>query len=220
MLHRKPFLSFTYALRLAIVVVYFHRKFQKGSAKRAWRRFEDAHQYPDESIQAWAIRIERYEIDVKRYGTTIPFDDYLQKWSTGTNPGFFVNELRKAKNSVIPGMHPIIRDRNTFQDWKTSMLGNALQTKREQDTYRELVERSKRNSYPSTPVKKKFTPKSHNTSTHGTDRSPQKDRDGPGYRKTRNPHSLLLTDKPEKDRERIRCPTETTTDRRFNVSTV
>ena len=92
-LYRKPFLSFTYVLRLTIVVVYFHRKFQKGSAKRAWRRFEDTHQYSDESIQAWAIRIERYEIDVKRYGTYIPFEDYLQKWFTGTNPGFFVNEL-------------------------------------------------------------------------------------------------------------------------------
>ena len=221
MLHRSPFMSFTYALRMAIVVVYFHRKFQKGSAKKAWRRFEDAHQLQNETLEDWAIRLERYELDVKRYGTVIPFDDYLKKWSTGTNPGFFVSELRKAKTTVSPALQPIIRDRSSFQDWKTAMLANALQTRREQETHRELIARSKRMEVPRTPNTRRYKPTPGNTIAKGGGRTNRGNRDGPGYRKQRNPHSLLLADKPantpvqktqtsgkapgKKDRSQVQC---------------
>ena len=35
MLHAMPFTTFSYPLKLALIIVYFHRKFSKGSAKAA-----------------------------------------------------------------------------------------------------------------------------------------------------------------------------------------
>ena len=53
----KPFTSFSYGLRCAIMVVYFHQKFQKGTSRDAWRTLVDATQLPQEPIQKWLQRV-------------------------------------------------------------------------------------------------------------------------------------------------------------------
>ena len=65
MLHAHQFVTFSYPLRIALMVVYFHRKFQKGSAKRALDIFNDSVQRPDETLQQWDQRIEEYDLDIK-----------------------------------------------------------------------------------------------------------------------------------------------------------
>ena len=57
--NRMPFTSFSYPLRLAVIIVHFHRKFQKGTAKDAYIRFEEATQMQNETIEQWGLRLER-----------------------------------------------------------------------------------------------------------------------------------------------------------------
>ena len=43
-----PFTKHSYALRVVVVIVYFHKKFQRGSAKTAWMEFQNAVQFDNE----------------------------------------------------------------------------------------------------------------------------------------------------------------------------
>ena len=114
----------SYALRVVVVIVYFHKKFQRGSAKTAWMEFQNAVQFENESIEDWTARLDSYFIRLRRYGTTIPFAHYLEQWCTGSNRGFFLNELRKAKNPATVGAVPLVHDMISFQNWRATMLDN------------------------------------------------------------------------------------------------
>ena len=63
-----PFSSFSYGLKCAIIVVYFHQNFQKGTAKDAWRNLVDAAQLPSESLERWAKRLQQLKADIIRIG--------------------------------------------------------------------------------------------------------------------------------------------------------
>ena len=89
----QQFSSLSYAFRCVLIIVCFHKKFQRGSVKRAWRTFQDAAQRVDETLQEWNSRLDGYVIDLKRYGTIVRFEDYLEQWCTGTNKGHFLNKL-------------------------------------------------------------------------------------------------------------------------------
>ena len=125
MYNRAPFSSLSYPLRLTVLIVHFHRKFQKGTAKDAYIRFEEATQMHNETIEQWGIKLERYEQNIRRYGAEISFDDFMEKWATGTKPSTFVDELRKAKNQMHPDIQPTIHDRRSFEIWKTAMISNS-----------------------------------------------------------------------------------------------
>ena len=156
MLRHQPFVSFSYPLRTAIIIVHFHRKFQKGGARLAYDTFASATQKPQETLDEWASRLEDYENEVKLYGTAVPYEQYLEQWCSGTRPCAFLTELRKAKNPTAPGEVPTIFDRRTFDDWKTSWLDNAVQTKHERRRYDELQARHNYSSKPKQPFRRKF----------------------------------------------------------------
>ena len=200
LVHRHGFSNFSYPFKCALVIVYFHQKFQRGTVKIAWKRFEDAAQLPKESIERWALRLEKLEIDLRRYGTEIPFSDLLEKWATGTSPGFFLSELRKAKNQVHPDKPPLIHDRQSFELWKNAMISNARQTRIEAERHQELIARRERQQPKSRYVKQPYTPAKSDTK--------------PGERQQtakRNPHSNLL---------RKRSETNTTPGRKRDMSKI
>ena len=129
-------------------------------------------------------------MEIKRYGATVSFKDILTKWATGTREGEFLRELRKAKNQQFPGVPPVITDRVSFEAWKSAIMSNMLQTTREREKHQALMVRNKRATHPTTPG---HTPgKRGKESPHPRKGRPESG--GPGYRKTRNPHSRLLKD--------------------------
>ena len=79
-------------MRTIGVIVYFHIKFQKGSAKLAWKRFTSATQAPKQTLVQWARHINDLEKEVIRHGTFVPFDDYLDQWCSGTREGNFLKK--------------------------------------------------------------------------------------------------------------------------------
>ena len=211
------FTSFSYSFRCALLVVYFHKKFQRGSAKRAWRVFQDAAQRTDESLEQWSSRIDSYVIDLKRYGTIVQFEDYLEQWCTGTRPGHFLNKLREAKNPITPGKVPVVHDLKSFITFRTAMFSNALQTKRENEKHRELIARKGRALHDklkaNTPKRKPVLEGGKNRFDKNKVKSNLPDpKDGP--RQVRNPHSKLMDEKPPptrralkegRDMSRIKC---------------
>ena len=207
--NRAPFSSLSYPLRLTVLIVHFHRKFQKGTAKDAYIRFEEATQMHNETIEQWGIKLERYEQNIRRYGAEISFDDFMEKWATGTKPSTFVDELRKAKNQMHPDIQPTIHDRRSFEIWKTAMISNSRQTKHERDKH-EALENKHRRYRPKAPR----TPARFPSPKRNVDdaRQPQnnKKHDGPGYRQAKNLHSTLLktTKSPtrqNRDMTKVKC---------------
>ena len=218
MLHYMPFQAYSYSLRLALIMAYFHQKFQKGSAKTAWHKFINATQVPSEALEDWAQRLDQLEIEVRRYGTTVSFDSYLEQWCVGTRAGAFLTALRKAKNPSKPGVLPEIYDRTTFDHWKTTFMANTRQIVREKERFLEL---QTKNDYTNNP------PRRTNQRQHHRNRPPRGDdhnkahrntnsnaghlnRDGPGYNKDRNPHSPLAKQEVKlhptvNDRPKVKC---------------
>ena len=197
MLHHLPFQSYTYSLRLALLIVYFHQKFQKGSAKTAWHKFINSTQIPSETLDEWAQRLDELEIEVRRYGTDVSFDTYLEQWCVGTRAGAFLTALRKAKNPSKPGVLPEIYDRATFDHWKTTFMANTRQIAREKERFFEL---QARNGYATSRQNNQRQPQRNHTPRGGdhsktrrnaNDHAGNLNRDGPGHNKERNPHSPL-----------------------------
>ena len=184
------------------IIVYFHQKFQRGTAKIVWKRFEDAAQMPKESIERWELRLEKLEIDLRKYGTEIPFEDLLEKWATGTTPGFFLSELGKAKNQIHPDKPPLIHDRQSFELWKNAMTSNARQTRMEAERHQELIARRERSQQNSRHTKQHFTPAKSDTPPNQQQRTAK-----------RNPHSNLLrkrsdtenSPRKKRDMSKIKC---------------
>ena len=145
-----PFSQLSFSLRCAIIIIYFFHKYERGSSQKALRRFEKALQGDNESIEDWGTRLSDYAMRAKRYGIKLPFHIYLRQWMCGTRPGYFLTELRKAKNPSEPGKTPIVHDRDSFDLWYHNQLANYRQTQREQEGHQQLKlqERySNRNSF-------------------------------------------------------------------------
>ena len=78
-------------------------------------------------------------MNLRKYGTEVPFEDILENWDTDARPGHFLNEPRETKNQVYPDVSPLIHDRHSFDMWKAAMLSNAQQTWREAERHQELI---------------------------------------------------------------------------------
>ena len=167
--------------------------------------FQNAVQFDNESIEDWTARLDSYFIRLRRYGATIPFAHYLEQWCTGSNRGFFLNELRKAKNPATVGAVPLVHDMISFQNWRATMLDNLRQTQRENDRHFELVSRAQRAS-------------SRRRGKGPTNNGRQIQKDDPGSfpkksqdRELRNPHSTVLQSTPKdkkpgtRDMSKIQC---------------
>ena len=132
------FVQLSYPLRLVIVIAYFHRKFQPGSAKLKWHEFLNMFQFQDESISQWTCRMEEKLLELKSFNIHVPFKDYLEQWCSGTRKGFFLTSLQKAKNPVTGGAKPLVHDMQSFQNWKTNILDVIRQTQRENERRMQL----------------------------------------------------------------------------------
>lgn len=145
---------------------------------------------PQESIEAWSLRLETLITNLRKFDTEVPFEDVLGKWVTGTRPGHFLNELRKVKNQVNPDVPPLIRDQQSFDLWKNAMLSNARQTRRESERHQELMTRQRRN-----PTRSKSSTRFRNqnsySNTNGKRASEPLDQ-SQTRQSARNPHSNLL----------------------------
>ena len=187
-------------MRIAILIVYFFHKFERGSAQKALRRFKDALQREDEGIEAWTTRINDLEMRALRYNVDLPFHLYLRQLLHGTRPGYFLTELRKAKNPKSIGQLPQIHDRDSFDLWFSNTMANYRQTQREKEGHQELQLRDRQRNR-----NRDSGPRSRNSRiTSRTNRQNKRTtedlkRQGPGYRQERNPHSKLLQSRPKHD---------------------
>ena len=94
-----------------------------------------------ESIEDWTLRLTQIETNLRRYDTEIPFEDIPGKWSISTNPGYFLNELRKTKNQINPDTTGHIGLQFSRSRWKTAMFSNARHTRTEGERHAELLTR-------------------------------------------------------------------------------
>ena len=187
LVHQHAFSRFGYPFRCALIIVYFHQKFQYTTAKIAWKKFDDAAQRPKESIENWAARLEELETNLRKYGVELTFEDILDKWSTGTNPGKFLTKLREAKVQVNPNVPPAIYDKASFNQWKVAMLDFHRKSRLEDERRQELIARNHRLTRTNTGAGR------YPRNQRGSDpkQSNQQYR-GDKSKTPRNPHSNLL----------------------------
>ena len=214
-----PFSQLSYSLRCDIIIIYFFHKFERGTSQKALHRFEDALQGENEQIEQWGTRLEGYEMAAKRYGVRIPFSAYLRQWMHGTRPGYFLTELRKAKNPASPGKMSMVHDRDSFDLWYHNMMANFRQTKREQEGHMQLKIKDRQNNYAQYRNRPMQSSRKARTTPSSTTRKDLQ-RQGPGYKRERNPHSQLFqrersesdktktannSNKPDKDMSKVKC---------------
>ena len=147
-----------------------------------------------------------------RYNVELPFHLYLKQWVHGTRPGYFLTQLRKAKNPDKLGKTPEITDRDSFDLWLSNTMANFRQTKREQEGHYELQLRerhSNRLQYNSSRPKNSKNSRFRRQSNRQSQNKGEDDlkRQGPGYRQERNPHSKLLDKKPNQQDSNRSNPT-------------
>ena len=197
LVHQHVFSRFKYPFRCALLIVYFHQKFQYTTAKSAWKKFDDAAQKPKESIENWAARLEQLETNLRKYGVELTFDDIIDKWSTGTTPGKFLTKLREAKMHVNPNIPPTIYDKASFGQWKTAMLAFHRKSRLEDERRQELIARNQKLSHKQANTGG-LPRNSRNSDFKGRTRQYRNDRE----KTPRNPHSNLLKQPGQQHREK------------------
>ena len=158
----------------------------------AWRIFENATQMPSETIIQWARRINEMELAVKSHNTVVPYEHYIEQWLTGTRESSFLTELRKATNPKLPGVPPTVYDRITFDNFKTAQIAGYDRIRSQRERHRELLQRNGRaQNLTNTRFPKRSPQREGGKPKFSKSNSGNLNRDGPGYNKTRNPHSPL-----------------------------
>ena len=89
MRNRMTFSGLSERTQLAIVIVYFFRRFQKDTPQTTMDDFLYSAQESSESIETWGDRLDRLVMKLSRFGIQISFEEYLEQWCTGTRDGRF-----------------------------------------------------------------------------------------------------------------------------------
>ena len=82
LLHRIPFQSLRYPLRVAIVYRYFHHKFQRSDPLQSVQDFRRSMQKPGEAVVTWVTRLKKEARKLKRYRAEIPFETFAKPSKT------------------------------------------------------------------------------------------------------------------------------------------
>ena len=119
--------------KLAVLIVWFQRKFQQDTADTAWDNFRFAAQEPNETIEDWGTRIKRLRNKVQKYGITVTWEQYLRKWTVGTKTAYFTAQLREALCPSDYRRDPVVTDAISFEAWYQRFL------KRQRERSRDLA---------------------------------------------------------------------------------
>ena len=98
--------------QIAIMLEYFHRRFQVRSPDQAYTAFKMSAQRSDESLEDWGKRLDRAVAKVQRFGRDITFGELLKKYRTGTKTVNFCEDLQDAILSRDPSVRPLLRTIN------------------------------------------------------------------------------------------------------------
>ena len=117
LLHKVPFQSLRYPLRVAILYRYFHHKFQRSDPLQAMEDFRRTVQKPGESVVSWVTRLKKEARKLKRYRSEIPFHTFADQLLVGTKLTSFEKEFRRLVKPTNPSVEPSIVDKASFDRW-------------------------------------------------------------------------------------------------------
>lgn len=210
------FSQLTSRTKLAILICYFHDRFENMTVEQAADNFRYATQRPEESLEEWGHRIKLLKAKLEKYGRVVPWETYIRKWRYGTRSNEFKKALREARIPSDYNRAPIVYDYLSFEAWYKRRLKIYRDLERDKqeglrltlmDRFRSMVESKQVGKQhhvgrPSLPKK--------SSSKEGKDqsllRSSKGDRSGPAPLVTRNDHSRLFRNQPsQRDLSKVVC---------------
>ena len=131
MLWADPVFSlFSFRTRVALLLNYFHFKYQASTPHEVWDKFTHAMQGINESIEDWGCRLDATVREVTNYGMQVSFAQYISQWRLGTTSRSFARMLEEALLSDRYGNPPVVYDLSSFSDWLQRYRNRALENKR------------------------------------------------------------------------------------------
>ena len=116
--------------RVAILIVYFHLRYQRSSGETAYNDFLCCTQDHSESLEEWGIKLDARVRDCQKFGKQIMWEEYLNKWLAGTANRGFVATLQDALIPNDPFKPPLVTDYNSFKTWYQHYRMKSLHSQR------------------------------------------------------------------------------------------
>ena len=111
------FSTFSERTKTAVIIVYFHFRFQRSSGDSAYSDFIYSAQAKDETVEDWGIRLDMLVETCQKFGKHIFWEEYVNQWLTGTKTKFFVSALEEATLPKDPRTPPMVTDYYSFKMW-------------------------------------------------------------------------------------------------------
>ena len=143
-IHSKlSFADLSFRTRIAVLIAYFHHRFQATTPHAVWDTFTHAVQGVSESVEDWGLRLEEYIHRCRKFGLNVTFNQFLYQWLTGTTNATFLKKLRKAVYPKQPGADPEIYDLPSFTAWYQNYKNFMLREKRDSEERSRLLSQSR-----------------------------------------------------------------------------
>ena len=124
------FSMFSFRTRVALILTYFHFKYQAHTPHEVWDKFTHAMQGVNESVEEWGFRLDATVREVGQYGMVVSFPQYINQWRIGTVNRTFLRLLEEALRSDRYGQPPVVYDLHSFAGWLQRYRARALENRR------------------------------------------------------------------------------------------